>query len=80
MIKLVLNGNIKNEIKDENGEICDSSSCSCIFEIYRKDESYGDMEDVSEDNIEIKVEDSSQVICFDIPRSDLYKCLKFLEN
>ena len=79
MIRLITNGKIKIDMKDENNDTL-SSEEDVSFELLKKDD--GAVEDFisSSGKVEIKAECDGQDITFTLDTAELLKCLKFLEN
>lgn len=79
MIRLITNGKIKIDMKDENNDTL-SSEEDVSFELLKKDE--GAVEDFisASGKVEIKAACDGQDITFTLDTSELLKCLKFLEN
>ena len=79
MIRLITNGTVKIDMKDENEEII-SSEEDVSFELIKKDD--GAVEDFlsASGKVEIAAKCEEQEISFILDIAELLKCLKFLEN
>lgn len=79
MIRLITNGKIKIDMKDENNDTL-SSEEDVSFELVKKDD--GAVEDFisASGKVEIKAACDGQDIAFTLDTAELLKCLKFLEN
>ena len=79
MIRLITNGKMKIDMKDENNDTL-SSEEDVSFEIVKKDD--GAVEDFisASGKVEIKAACDRQDITFTLDTAELLKCLKFLEN
>ena len=79
MIRLITNGKMKIDMKDENNDTL-SSEEDVSFELVKKDD--GAVEDFisASGKVEIKAVCDGQDITFTLDTAELLKCLKFLEN
>lgn len=79
MIRLITNGKVKIDMKDENNDTL-SSEEDVSFELVKKDD--GAVEDFisASGKVEIKAACDGQGITFTLDTAELLKCLKFLEN
>ena len=79
MIRLITNGKVKIDMKDDNEETF-SSEEEVSFELIKKDD--GAVEDFlsASGKVEIATKCEGQEISFILDISELLKCLKFLEN
>jgi hypothetical protein len=79
MIKLVTNGKVKIDMRDEDNEII-SSEEEVSFELMKKDDGAVDDFISSNGKVEMIARCKDQDITFVLDTSELLKCLKFLEN
>lgn len=79
MIKLVTNGKVKIDMRDEDNEII-SSEEDVSFELMKKDDGAVDDFISSSGKVEMIARCKDQNITLVLDTSELLKCLKFLEN
>lgn len=79
MIRLITNGKIKIDMKDENDDMV-SSEEDVSFELVKKDDGAVDDFMSASGKVEIKAVCDGQDVTFTLDTSELLKCLKFLEN
>lgn len=79
MIRLITNGKMKIDMKDENNDTL-SSEEDVSFELVKKDDGAVDDFMSASGKVEIKAVSDGQDVTFTLDTSELLKCLKFLEN
>lgn len=79
MIRLITNGKMKIDMKDENNDTL-SSEEDVSFELVKKDDGAVDDFMSASGKVEIKAVGDGQDVTFTLDTSELLKCLKFLEN
>lgn len=79
MIRLITNGKMKIDMKDENNDTF-SSEEDVSFELVKKDDGAVDDFMSASGKVEIKAVSDGQDVTFTLDTSELLKCLKFLEN
>lgn len=79
MIRLITNGKMKIDMKDENNDTL-SSEEDVSFELVKKDDGAVDDFMSASGKVEIKAVSDGQDVTFTLDTAELLKCLKFLEN